>query len=910
MVHVMKFVRACLIGPAVLLGALARGQTAGLPRGELLLPESALPAYEKNIDHAGLIRGWDRAAAQRGEKIYQAVCHSCHGDLNLPGSLPDARQFGSQAFQHGSDPFAMYQTLTRGWRLMPPQTQLAPREKYDVIHYVRETFLARRNPAQLFAVTASYLAGLPAGSSQGPAPVKREPWREMDYGPFLIGTFEIADDANRARAAAQPREALDAVPAGANLAYKGIAIRLDQGPGGIAAGRAWVVFEHDTLRLAGGWTGEGFIDWEGINFNTRHVVRPRTVGEVHFELGDGPGWANPATGSFADERVTGLDGRRFGPLPRAWMRYRGLYRDNQRMVIAYTVGDAAVFESHDLAAADGSPVFVRTLNIGKSSRDLTLRVVREGGAAVALASSGGAVLATDAGFVTVRIPAAATPVKLALWLARPGAPVDGLARGSTPRDLAPATRGGAAAWPETLVTPIVRSSRDGAFAWDRISLPGSNPWKSRLRTSGVDFLPGGRQAVVCCWDGDVWLVDGITGESETRWRRIASGLFQPLGIKVRGAEIFVTCRDQVVILRDLNGDGETDFYESFNSDHQVTEHFHEFAMGLQHDAAGNFYYAKSARHARTPLVPQHGTLLKISADGATTEILANGFRAANGVCLNSDGSCFVTDQEGHWMPMNRINRVLPGRFYGNMWSYGAPADASDAAMEPPVCWIPKGFDNSPAELVRVESRTWGAFDGALLNLSYGRGRLELVVGDGVGDRMQAAVCALPMPDFPTGVMRGRFHPENGDLYLCGLSAWASRQTQQEGGFYRLRPTGKPAHLPLAWQVGQDRIDITFSESTDAATAGEVTRYRVKTWTVARSARYGGPHTEERNLVVTEARVLPDARTVRLKIPGLAPTRGIEIACRLKSADGSDVERVLTGTIHHLGDEGRASATKE
>ena len=64
----------------------------------------------------------------------------------------------------------------------------------------------------------------------------------------------------------------------------------------------------------------------------------------------------------------------------------------------------------------------------------------------------------------------------------------------------------------------------------------------------------------------------------------------------------------------LNGDEEIDFYENFNNDHQVTEHFHEFAMGLQRDAAGNFYYAKSARHALPAVVPHHGTLLRVSPD--------------------------------------------------------------------------------------------------------------------------------------------------------------------------------------------------------------------------------------------------------------------------------------------------------
>jgi hypothetical protein len=447
---------------------------------------------------------------------------------------------------------------------------------------------------------------------------------------------------------------------------------------------------------------------------------------------------------------------------------------------------------------------------------------------------------------------------------------------------------------------VVRSDAKGAFAWERFTLPQNNPWRSRLRPSGLDFLPGGREAVVCTWDGDVWRVAGIDGDAPTiTWRRIASGLFQPLGIKVRNGGVFVTCRDQLVVLRDLNGDGETDFYECFNSDHQVTEHFHEFAMGLQADAAGNFYYAKSARHARTPLVPQHGTLLKVSADGATTEILANGFRAANGVCLNPDGSFFVTDQEGHWMPMNRINRVTPGKFFGNMWSYGAPADSSNSAMTPPLCWIDKAFDRSPAELVWTEGEGWGALQGTLLNLSYGRGRIETVFFERAGEGMQGAVCALPIPDFPTGIMRGRFHPRNGQLYLCGLSAWGSSQTQQEGGFYRLRPTGKPAVLPVAWHVTQEGIELTFSEPLGGGRANDATRYSIKVWGLKRTATYGSPRIDEHALDVRRAELLPDGRTIRLTIPALKPVDIAEIVCRLEHPDGGDVERVITGTIHRV-----------
>ena len=55
-----------------------------------------------------------------------------------------------------------------------------------------------------------------------------------------------------------------------------------------------------------------------------------------------------------------------------------------------------------------------------------------------------------------------------------------------------------------------------------------------MRLTGFDFLDDGRQAAVCTWDGDVWLVSGLDASvGRTVWKRIASGLFQPLGLKIR-----------------------------------------------------------------------------------------------------------------------------------------------------------------------------------------------------------------------------------------------------------------------------------------------------------------------------------------------------------------------------------------
>jgi putative heme-binding domain-containing protein len=315
-----------------------------------------LPDYEKDLDHRGLIAGLDDAAKKRGEAVYARLCVTCHGTPERPGSMPTSLAFWSGKFRNGSDPFAMYQTVTRGSGLMPRQPTLVPREKYDVIHYIRETILKPKNPTQYTPVDAAYLAKLPTGTSRGPAAPEGAPWARMDYGPALFGTFEVGTG-------------------GANIAYKGIAVRLDPGPGGVAAGKAWLLYEHDTMRAAAGWTGNGFIDWHGVNFDGSHEVHPRAVGKVLFES-TGPGWANPATGKFDEPRVKGRDGKPYGPFPKEWMAFRGLYHAGDRVVLSYTVGDAAVLESPGLAGSDAEPVFTRSFQIGPRTHDLVMMAAR------------------------------------------------------------------------------------------------------------------------------------------------------------------------------------------------------------------------------------------------------------------------------------------------------------------------------------------------------------------------------------------------------------------------------------------------------------------------------------------------------------------------------------------------------
>ena len=704
-----------------------------------------------------------------------------------------------------------------------------------------------------------------------------------------------------------------------------------------------MIFDHDTMRMAAAWSGQGFINWQGINFDGRHQAHPRLVGDLAFENPTSPGWANPATGDFADPRLLGRDGRPYGPLPRDWAHYKGHYRSGDRHTFSYTVGQTSVLESPTVETAGALPVFIRTLDLGPSNSDLTLEIARlpfssfiaenlpaaehatqkiyvsrapDHPRAIATRVSSNTGLPPElqndsSGQILLKIPASTESRTIEICLARlshegeAAALIESWQSRPDPTNLAAFTRGGPSHWPDPVTTQILTGQENGPFAVDQLTLPVPNPWSALVRLSGFDFTPEGDQAIVCSWDGDVYRVSGITSpEGLLHWRRIASGLFQPLGLKIVNGRIHVACRDQIVILNDLNGDGETDFYENFNNDHQVSEHFHEFAMGLQTDSQGNFYYTKAARHALTPLFPQHGTLLRVSPDGIHTDILATGFRAPNGVCLNPDGTFFLTDQEGHWTPKNRVNWIQADRghprFYGNMWGFTDVTDTSDQAMEPPVCWITNDFDRSPAEPLWVPPDTWGPLAGSLLIPSYGYGKFFVVPHTQVGPLMQGGLSPLPLPELPTGIIRARFHPASRDLYACGLFAWAGSRTEP-GGFYRLRYTGKPAHVITAFKPRSGSLDLTFSDPLAPLTQTEPPHVALKAWSLKRSANYGSDHIDEHALEVASTSLSADRRTLTLSIPSLAPTTSFAVSYKLTDAAGTPFEGEFHGTIHRLED---------
>ena len=84
--------------------------------------------------------------------MYESLCITCHGNEHKDGSLPTALKFHSGEFMNGSDPWSMFQTLDKGYGQMIAQPQYSIKDKYALIHYIREGLVKPNNPKQYFFV--------------------------------------------------------------------------------------------------------------------------------------------------------------------------------------------------------------------------------------------------------------------------------------------------------------------------------------------------------------------------------------------------------------------------------------------------------------------------------------------------------------------------------------------------------------------------------------------------------------------------------------------------------------------------------------------------------------------------------------------------------------------------------------
>ena len=447
------------------------------------------------------------------------------------------------------------------------------------------------------------------------------------------------------------------------------------------------------------------------------------------------------------------------------------------------------------------------------------------------------------------------------------------------------TKGGPAQWPQILETQGTSGPTVAGWPYvvDTLTLPFENPWHSLFFVGAHDFFANGDIAL-CTMTGDVWRVSGVDASLKNlRWKRMAAGLHQPLGLVVVEDKVCVLGRDQITRLHDLNGDGEADFYECVANEFTTPTGGHDFMCGLERDAAGNFYTASGK-----------DGLLRITP-GKKAEVIASGFRNPDGLGLAPDGTLTVPYSEGEWTPTSAIAQISPGGYYGY------PGPRAGAETLPPLVWLPRGEDNSAGGQTWVPDDRWGPMRGQMIHLSYGAGTHFLVLRQQVNGGWQGA--AVPLPgDFNSGVHRGRFSPRDGQLYVSGMTGWGT-YTPGDGCLQRVRFTGGAVPVPVAFEARDNGVLLTFSEKPDAS-AANVAKHFAQCWNYRYSQAYGSQEYSLRQpdtaghdvLEIKSAHLLGDGRKLFLEIPQLQPANVVHLHCDLPGL----VARDLFLTLHQLG----------
>lgn len=452
--------------------------------------------------------------------------------------------------------------------------------------------------------------------------------------------------------------------------------------------------------------------------------------------------------------------------------------------------------------------------------------------------------------------------------------------------LADLIRGGPAQWPDAIETKGTRG-QGRPYAVDSIEPPFKNPWNALLFFGGHDFLPDGT-AFLCTMQGDVWRVQGLDDKLErVRWRRIASGLHHALGLVVADKSVYVLGRDQITRLVDLNGDGETDFYECFSNAFVTSAAGHDFICGLERDTAGNFYIASGNQG-----------LVRIAADGKKAGVLATGFRNPDGLALLASGSITVPCSEGEWTPASMICEVRAGAklpYFG----YGGPRNGKPPEL--PLVYLPRGLDNSSGGQIVVPDDRWGPLKAQIIHFSFGAGTHFLVLRDEVAGQSQGATVPLA-GEFLSGAHRGRFNPKDGQLYVSGSAGWGT-YTVADGSFQRVRYTGAPVQLPCGFHVHENGVLVRFTQAVDRALAKQPGSHFAQCWNYRYSAGYGSPEFSPRHpgtkghdpQAIASAHVLADGHSIFLEMPDLQPVNQLHLHLRVDAGPAHD----LFATVHKL-----------
>lgn len=413
-----------------------------------------------------------------------------------------------------------------------------------------------------------------------------------------------------------------------------------------------------------------------------------------------------------------------------------------------------------------------------------------------------------------------------------------------------------------------------------------------IEPGGIDLLPG-KRLVVGTRRGEVWMVDGAYDpEPSPKWSLFASGLHEILGVSAAAdGTITVTHRPGIDRLRDTDGDGRADEFETLTDGWGIKGDYHEYAFGSRPDTEGNIWAVLCLTGSFSSDVPFRGWCVRVTPRGELIPT-CSGVRSPGGIGPNAQGDMFYTDNQGPWNGSSSLKWLKPGGFVGhpdgNRWftlapnlGEAPPTPESNSRMVverarvpqliPPAVYLPHGRLGASSSGIAAEMSggKFGPFAGQTFVGDQCYSNVCRVFLEKVNGVYQGAAIMF-REGFKSGCVPLRMDPEGVMFYGGTARGWGSRGGQ-EFSLERVTWNGKTPFEIHEMRARPDGFELTFTQPADPKSLADPQNWKSQAWTYIYQADYGSPEVDAYEPKIEGIEVAADGRSARVRMDKL--TRG-------------------------------------